>query len=117
MPLPKYLLFTCSSFVGLSLWIPAISIPMSKSLAIPTTIQPRSPKSSQLLDKRVKAIMEKQHIPGMAVVVIKNGRVQELKGYGVADTDTKQPVTPETKFPIGSIGKQFTAMAIMMLSG
>jgi D-alanyl-D-alanine carboxypeptidase len=89
------------------------------TLAVPTQQIRSSLTITQLqssrLDKRVKSIMEKQHIPGMAVVVIQNGRVQELKGYGVADIDTKQPVTADTKFPIGSIGKQFTAAAVMLL--
>jgi D-alanyl-D-alanine carboxypeptidase len=71
-------------------------------------------QTRQSLDERVKGIMARQHIPGMAVVVIRNG-VPEFKNYGVADINTKQPVTANTKFPIGSVSKPFTAMAIMML--
>jgi D-alanyl-D-alanine carboxypeptidase len=89
------------------------------TFAVPTQ-QTRSPLTttqlqSALLDKRVKSIMEKQQIPGMAVVVIQNGRVQAIRGYGVDDVDTKQPVTADTKFPIASISKQFTAAAVMLL--
>jgi D-alanyl-D-alanine carboxypeptidase len=114
---PKYLFLTYSSLLSFSLCTPAISIPPGESQSSPSTEQPQSsnPDRHQILDKRVKKIMQKQHIPGMAVVAIQNGRVQEIKGYGVADIDTKKPVTPETKFPIGSITKPFTAMAIMML--
>jgi D-alanyl-D-alanine carboxypeptidase len=95
--------------------LPAIALPPTPAQSTPAATQPRSSKSTQLLDDRVKGIMERQHIPGMAVVVIKNGQVRELKGYGVTDITTKQPVSPDTKFVIGSNTKPFTAMAIMML--
>jgi CubicO group peptidase (beta-lactamase class C family) len=95
--------------------LPAIALPPTPAQSTPAATQPRSSKSTQLLDDRVKGIMERQHIPGMAVVVIKNEQVQELKGYGVTDITTKQPVSPDTQFAIGSITKPFTAMAIMML--
>jgi D-alanyl-D-alanine carboxypeptidase len=93
----------------------AIAVPSTLIQAAPAVGQERSPELRQPLDVRIRGIMERQHIPGMAVVVIKDGQVQELKGYGVTDVTTKQPVSPDTKFPIGSITKPFTAMAIMML--
>jgi D-alanyl-D-alanine carboxypeptidase len=110
----KYL--SLVSLISLSLGIlPAIAIPPIQATPIAQTRSPQ-PKLTQLLDDRVKGIMERQHIPGMAVVVIRNGQVQELKGYGVTDITTKQPVSPNTKFGIGSNTKPFTAMAIMMLA-
>lgn len=54
--------------------------------------------------------------PGLAVMVIKDGRVKYRKGYGVADLNTGAPITANTPFYIASIGKQFTAVAIMMLA-
>jgi D-alanyl-D-alanine carboxypeptidase len=118
MPLQKLAQFISLTSLSL-LSLPAIAAPV---LTPPPVAAPRSPAQStpaspttKLLDDRVKGIMERQRIPGMAVVVIKNGQVQELKGYGVADITTKQPVTPDTKFAIGSTTKPFTAMAIMML--
>jgi D-alanyl-D-alanine carboxypeptidase len=114
MSLLKHLSLTTLVNFSLGL-LPAIALPPTPVQPTPAATQPRSPKSTQLLDDRVKGLMERQHIPGMAVVVIKNGQVQELKGYGVTDITTKQPVSPDTKFVIGSNTKPFTAMAIMML--
>ncbi len=54
--------------------------------------------------------------PGVAVLVMKDGKVLYEKGHGLADLRTKAPITPDTVFDLGSIGKQFTAMAIMMLA-
>ena len=54
--------------------------------------------------------------PGAAVAVIREGRVVHQKGYGLADIDTKLPITASTTFDLASVSKQFTAMAIMMLA-
>ena len=52
---------------------------------------------------------------GAAVLVAQNGRVLFEKGYGLADVEKHAAATPETKFRIGSITKQFTAAAILKL--
>jgi CubicO group peptidase (beta-lactamase class C family) len=48
-------------------------------------------------------------------MVRRNGKVVLLRGYGIANLEHGVRVTPQTVFQSGSIGKQFTAMAIMML--
>jgi D-alanyl-D-alanine carboxypeptidase len=73
------------------------------------------PELRPVLDERVKGMMERGNIPGMAIVVIKDGLVLEMKGYGVADRDTQASVGADTRFPIGSVSKQFTAAAVMLL--
>jgi CubicO group peptidase (beta-lactamase class C family) len=50
-----------------------------------------------------------------SVLVARNGAVVLDKSYGLADRQKNIPITPQTKFPIGSITKQFTAMAVLML--
>jgi CubicO group peptidase (beta-lactamase class C family) len=52
---------------------------------------------------------------GVSVLVSKNGEIIYEKGFGYADIGNKVPVTPDTKFRIGSITKQFTASAILKL--
>jgi CubicO group peptidase (beta-lactamase class C family) len=53
--------------------------------------------------------------PGAAVLVAKDGQILLEHSYGLADIGNRVPVTPETKFRIGSITKQFTAAAILKL--
>jgi CubicO group peptidase (beta-lactamase class C family) len=53
--------------------------------------------------------------PGLAVLVAQDGKILFEKGYGLADIEHHTAVTPETKFRIGSITKQFTAAAILKL--
>lgn len=67
------------------------------------------------VDTYVSAEMAKQKIPGMSVAVVKDGKVLLAKGYGYANVEHDAAVKPETIFQSGSVGKQFTAMAIMLL--
>ena len=53
--------------------------------------------------------------PGAAVLILKGDDVIYEKGFGIADTETKEPVTGKTFFNIASISKQFSAVALMML--
>jgi CubicO group peptidase (beta-lactamase class C family) len=63
----------------------------------------------------VKAEMERQHIPGLALLVTRDGKVVRSEGFGLANIELQVPVKPETIFQSGSVGKQFTATAVMML--
>ncbi len=51
-----------------------------------------------------------------AVLVMKGNKVLFTKGYGMADVSSSRPNTPETKYLICSVTKQFTATAIMLLA-
>lgn len=66
-------------------------------------------------DEFVNSEMRRQQIPGLSLAIIRDGRIVLVKGYGFADVEHQVPVKPETVFQSGSIGKQFTATAVMML--
>src|SRR5215203_1237173 len=69
------------------------------------------------LDKELGREMEKHHIAGAAVSVVKDGKLFFAKGYGYADLENGIPVDPErTIFRIGSVGKLFTWTAVMQLA-
>lgn len=54
--------------------------------------------------------------PGGAVMVIQNGEIVHQNGYGLADVENDKPITTDTVFHLGSVGKQFTALGIMILA-
>ncbi|CAF1232717.1 unnamed protein product [Rotaria sp. Silwood1] len=58
---------------------------------------------------------ETHKIPGISLAVLQRGKIIFGKGYGYSNIEHKVPVKLETIFQSGSIGKQFTAMAIMIL--
>jgi len=70
---------------------------------------------STRIDDYVRAEMKTQQIPGVSLAVIKNGEIVLAKGYGLANVELQVLVKPETIFQSGSMGKQFTATAVMML--
>jgi CubicO group peptidase (beta-lactamase class C family) len=69
------------------------------------------------VDEFIKAEMARQQVPGLSLAVVKDGRPLIVKGYGLANIEHQVPVKPETIFQSGSVAKQFTATAIMLLAG
>jgi CubicO group peptidase (beta-lactamase class C family) len=63
----------------------------------------------------VRGEMQRQHIPGLALLVARGGKILQAEGFGLANVELQVPVKPETVFQSGSVGKQFTATAVMML--
>ena len=59
--------------------------------------------------------MARQHIPGVALLVSRDGKIVRAQGFGFSNLSSQVPVKPETIFQSGSVGKQFTATAVMML--
>lgn len=53
--------------------------------------------------------------PGCAVGVARNGQPLHTRGYGMANLETRTPISPSTIFHVASVSKQFTAMAILLL--
>lgn len=72
-----------------------------------------------LVLKGLDTYFEKQrkdwNIPGMAIAIVKDGKIIHSKGYGVRDTKSNQPVTNQTLFAIASNTKSFTTAALATL--
>ncbi len=67
------------------------------------------------VDTYIEAQMQQLHIPGVSLAVVRDGRIAKLHSYGLANVELNVPVANGTVFEIGSITKQFTGAAIMML--
>jgi len=67
------------------------------------------------VDDLVNAELARQQIPGLALAVMKDGKLAKSAGYGLANVAEKVPVRPETVFRIASVGKQFIATGILLL--
>jgi D-alanyl-D-alanine carboxypeptidase len=68
------------------------------------------------IDRYVRAFIERHKIPSAAIAIVRNGRVIKQAGYGLASLELNAPAGPHTVYEIGSITKQFTAQAVMMLA-
>lgn len=71
---------------------------------------------ADFVDAYIEDFLASRHIPGAAVLVIRNGRIVKNRGYGFADLETRTPATSGTVFEIGSMTKQFTAASVMLLA-
>jgi CubicO group peptidase (beta-lactamase class C family) len=68
-----------------------------------------------VIEKIFKDHQEKNHFPGVAFALVVDGQLVHSGAYGIADLDSKTPVTAQTNFRIASMSKSFTAMAILTL--
>ena len=95
-----------------SLWLAASLLAVAAFAASPCRGQDRD---FAKVDEYLRAEMQKQRIPGLAAAIIKDGRIVYAKGHGLANVEHQVAVKPETIFQSGSMGKQFTAAAVMLL--
>lgn len=68
------------------------------------------------VDELIQKEMAGHQIPGLALTIVQNGKRIKTASYGFANLELKVPVKPETVFEIGSVTKQFTAAAILLLA-
>lgn len=67
------------------------------------------------IDDYIRAEMARRDIPGLALAVMRHGRIDRVQGYGVANLEHQVPVHPDTLFKSGAVGMQFTAVLAMLL--
>ncbi|HVS83296.1 MAG TPA: serine hydrolase domain-containing protein, partial [Pyrinomonadaceae bacterium] len=82
---------------------------------IPASAQDLSPDLQQKIDKLAVDTLAKTGVPSASVAIVKDGRIVYVKAYGDARLEPRTPATPEMRYSIGSISKQFTATAILLL--
>src|SRR5690606_3869506 len=56
------------------------------------------------------------HVPGAAVLVLRDGQPVVRRGYGLADVEAGTPVTAQTNFRLASVSKAFTAATVLLLA-
>jgi len=84
-------------------------------VALPAPLAAQQPEIAPYADT-VFAEWNSTHTPGCAVGVKRDGKVLLKRGYGMADLETLTPITPQTIFESGSVAKQFTATAVVLLA-
>ena len=83
--------------------------------ATATAAVPPVPEWAARVDSFVAEQMRQQKVPGISLAIVKNGALVVAKGYGESNIEHHVPVTPETIFQSGSVGKQFTSAAVMLM--
>ena len=97
----------------LRLTLPICGLIVALMPALPVKAQNAADWSS--LDRYINSSMKEWKVPGASVAIVRDGVAVYMKGFGVRDIRTNQPVTADTLFDIGSCTKAFTAAAVAML--
>lgn len=73
------------------------------------------PKTLQELQKAMKDVLDKAHLPGAGVALVSNDQLLWCGGLGKADMASGRDITCETEFRVGSISKSFVSLALLKL--
>jgi D-alanyl-D-alanine carboxypeptidase len=87
------------------------AIALSCLLALPIRAQ-----DTAAIDKLVAEVLAKTGSPSASIAVVKDGTIAYARAYGIANLETKTPATPQMRYSVGSISKQFTASAVLLLA-
>lgn len=74
-----------------------------------------SPEMQQKVDQIATAALTKTGVPSASVAIVKDGHIAYLHAYGNARLDPQTAATPNMRYSIGSVSKQFTAASILLL--
>lgn len=73
------------------------------------------PQTLEELQRAIEAVLKEGHTPGAAVALVSRDKVEWMAGLGLADEADNKPVTTKTLFRIGSVSKEFVALAALKL--
>jgi D-alanyl-D-alanine carboxypeptidase len=73
------------------------------------------PGLRERIDRIAAGVMQQHGIPSASVAVVKGGKLVYTHAYGQAHLDSDKPATEDMRYSVGSISKQFTATAILLL--
>ena len=77
-------------------------------------------KFSALLTKKIDSLLfdklKTEHVPGISLVIVQNGKTIYKKGYGIANLEYEIPITPSSIFHIASVSKQFTVFSFTVVN-
>ena len=103
--------FACIlAFVAVTIGVDA------QTATAPSAQSTLSPDLQQKIDKLVSGGIANFGAPSAQIAIVKDGRIAYVHAYGNACLDPATPATPDMRYSIGSISKQFTAAAILLLA-
>jgi len=79
------------------------------------TVNTIDPALAARIDRMASQVLEQTGVPSASLAVVQGGKLVYTRAYGKASLNPQKPATPEMRYSIGSISKQFTAAAILML--
>jgi D-alanyl-D-alanine carboxypeptidase len=95
-------------YVVLAIVLAFANLPAAAQTQLPADLQEK-------IDKLAADALARTGVPSASVAVVKDGHIVYVKAYGDASIEPRRPATSQMRYSIGSISKQFTAAAILLL--
>lgn len=97
------------ALAGLTWMAAAVEVPAPDQAALPVVLRAR-------IDQLAARVLAETGVPSASIAVVKEGRIAYVQAYGHARLEPKVAAVPRMRYSIGSISKQFTAAAILLLA-
>src|SRR5271165_723050 len=110
---------SCRSWGSSCGWL-ALFVLVSSLMVATQTLAQENPSASdarliEALKSYIPHVMREQHTPGLNIALARRGKVIWEEGFGYSDLEKKTPMTEQTVMHSGSMGKTYTATAVMQL--
>ena len=97
-------------------WLLSVSIILLTLVSSASAQTDLAPALRSNIDDIVRKVLATTGVPSASLAVVEDGRIAYLQAYGDARLEPRTPASPAMRYSIGSISKQFTAAAILMLA-
>jgi CubicO group peptidase (beta-lactamase class C family) len=84
-------------------------------VASTATAQTPDPAFARTVDSIATRVLRTTGVPSASVAIVRHGQIEYAQAYGLANLETKRAAGPDMRYALGSISKQFTATAILLL--
>ena len=88
---------------------------VAATFAATATAQPLTEAERAAIDSGVKAALDATASPGASIAIVRGGQIVYENAYGIGRLEPQTPARPDMRYAIGSVSKQFTATAILLL--
>jgi D-alanyl-D-alanine carboxypeptidase len=92
-----------------------LALCLAPEIGVAQTVDTIDPALRAKIDRIAAGVMEQHGVPSASIAVLQHGKLVFTHAYGLAHISPDKPATPEMRYSIGSISKQFTAAAILIL--
>jgi D-alanyl-D-alanine carboxypeptidase len=100
---------------ALTLLLSASLAAIAQTTAPSTVVNTLTPDLSARIDAAAQKVLDQTGVPSASVAIVQHGRIVYTRAYGKAKLDPLTLAAPGMRYSIGSISKQFTAAAILLL--
>lgn len=95
--------------------VAALAVCSASLLASAQSVDIIDPALKARIDRIADGVLQQRGVPSASVAVVQGGKLVYTHAYGLAHIDPDKPAEPDMRYSIGSISKQFTAAAILIL--